>query len=70
MDLEGAEKEALAGCVNTIQQHKPKMLIAGYHFNEDLFAIPLTLLQLNPDYQIYLRKHPYVPDWEINIFVK
>ncbi|MCQ2361809.1 MAG: FkbM family methyltransferase [Acidaminococcaceae bacterium] len=70
MDLEGAEKEALAGGTNAIQQYKPKMLIAGYHFNEDLFAIPLAILQLNPNYQIYLRKHPYVPDWEINFFVK
>ncbi len=70
MDLEGAEKEALIGATQTIRQYKPKMLIAGYHFNEDLFAIPLALLQLNPNYQIYLRKHPYVPDWEINFFVK
>lgn len=70
MDLEGAEKEALAGGANTIQQYKPKMLIAAYHFNEDIFDIPLLLHQLNPNYQIYLRKHPYVPDWEINFFVK
>ncbi len=46
------------------------MLIAAYHFNEDIFDIPLLLHQLNPNYQIYLRKHPYVPDWEINFFVK
>lgn len=70
MDLEGAEKEALTGAATTIRQYKPKMLIAAYHFNEDLWKIPLQLLNLNPDYQIYLRKHPYVPDWEINYFVK
>ncbi|MCQ2363034.1 MAG: FkbM family methyltransferase [Acidaminococcaceae bacterium] len=66
MDLEGCEKEALQGGAVTIRRHKPKLLLAGYHYNEDLFRIPLILKKLRPDYQIFLRKHPYVPDWEIN----
>lgn len=70
MDLEGAEKEALAGGAATIHKYKPKLFLAGYHFDEDLFQLPLMLHQLNPDYKIYLRKHPYVPDWEINFIVK
>jgi hypothetical protein len=28
------------------------------------------LWKLQPEYKIYLRKHPYVPAWEINIFAK
>ena len=70
MDLEGADKEALTGGAATIRRCHPKLFIAAYHFNEDLFLIPLILHQLNPNYQIYLRKHPYVPDWEINYIVK
>ena len=70
MDLEGADKEALTGGAATIKRCHPKLFIAAYHFNEDLFFIPLMLHQLNPNYQIYLRKHPYVPDWEINYIVK
>ncbi|MCQ2381298.1 MAG: FkbM family methyltransferase [Acidaminococcaceae bacterium] len=70
MDIEGTETETLTGGNKTISCYKPKMLIAGYHFDADLFRIPLKLHELNPHYQIYLRKHPYVPDWEINFFVK
>lgn len=70
MDLEGADKEALTGGTATIRRCHPKLFIAAYHFNEDLFLIPLILHQLNPNYKIYLRKHPYVPDWEINYIVK
>jgi len=65
-DLEGCEKEALQGGAATITKYKPKLFLAGYHYNEDLFRIPLMLRELRPDYKIYLRKHPYVPDWEIN----
>lgn len=68
MDLEGCEKEALQGGAASIRQYKPKLLLAGYHYNEDLFKIPLLLQQMRPDYRIYLRKHAYVPDWEINFF--
>lgn len=70
MDLEGADKEALTGGAATISRCHPKLFIAAYHFNEDLFQIPLILHHLNPNYKIYLRKHPYVPDWEINYIVK
>lgn len=70
MDVEGAEKEVIAGGTATIKHCHPKLFIAAYHFNEDLFQIPLILHQLNPNYKIYLRKHPYVPDWEINYIVK
>lgn len=66
MDLEGCEKEALQGGAATITKHKPKLFLAGYHYNEDLLLIPLMLKGLRPDYKIFLRKHPYVPDWEIN----
>ena len=30
---------------------------------------PLKLWELVPEYKIYLRRHPYVPCWEINFFV-
>lgn len=70
MDVEGAEKQALAGGRKTIAEYKPKMMIAAYHYDNDIFALPQLLWQINPEYKIYLRKHPYVPAWEINFFVK
>lgn len=70
MDVEGAEKEVITGGTATISRCHPKLFIAAYHFNEDLFQIPLILHHLNPNYKIYLRKHPYIPDWEINYIIK
>ena len=73
-DVEGVEREALAGAARHLAPDGngklPKLLIAAYHHDEDIFTLPLLLWKLQPDYKIYLRKHPYVPAWEINIFAK
>lgn len=68
MDVEGVEKEALDGGARVIRRCRPKMLLAGYHHDDDLWEIPLEVWNLVPEYQIYLRRHPYVPCWEINFF--
>ena len=52
----------------TIRAQKPVMEIAAYHKNEDLFAIPLQILAICPDYKVYLRHHPYIPAWETNYY--
>ena len=69
MDVEGAEKQALFGLKEHILRDKPKMFIAAYHYDNDFFALPELIWQLRPDYKIYLRKHPYVPAWEMNFMV-
>ena len=73
-DVEGVEKEALMGAARHLVPDcngvLPKLLVAAYHHDEDIFSLPLLLWKLQPDYKIYLRKHPYVPAWEINIFAK
>jgi FkbM family methyltransferase len=73
-DVEGVEKEALAGAARHLTPDGggklPKLLIAAYHHDEDIFTLPLLLWKLQPDYKIFLRKHPYVPAWEINIFAR
>lgn len=66
MDLEGCEKQALEGGVDLLQEDRPKLFMAAYHYDEDLYELPLRLWQLVPGYKIYLRKHPYVPAWELN----
>lgn len=67
-DVEGAENEALKGSINTLKAFKPKLIIALYHRNEDIFEIPLMIKEINPDYKLYLRKLPYIPAWEVNLF--
>ena len=73
-DVEGVEKEALEGAARHLAPDSngklPKLIVAAYHHDEDIFTLPLLLWKLQPDYKIYLRKHPYVPAWEINVFAK
>lgn len=67
-DIEGLESAMLTGAARTLRKDKPKLNLAAYHRTEDLFLLPLQLHGINPDYQIYLRKHPYIPCWDLNIY--
>lgn len=66
MDVEGAEQQALEGGRETICKYQPKLFVAAYHYDADLFQLPLVIWTLVPEYKIYLRKHPYIPAWELN----
>lgn len=68
LDVEGAEYNALLGCEKTIKAYKPKLMISSYHRNEDLFALPLLVNKICPEYRFYLRHHPYIPAWETNYY--
>lgn len=70
MDVEGAEQQALRGGRKLISSCRPKLLVAAYHYDNDLFSLPATLWEICSEYQIYLRKHPYIPAWEINFFAR
>lgn len=68
MDIEGAELKALCGCEKTIKRCKPKLYICAYHRNEDMFALPQKIWELNKDYKIYFRHSAYIPAWESNFY--
>lgn len=71
MDVEGAEESVLQGGRQMLAQNgqpRPKLAVAAYHRTEDIFRLPLLLKELNPDYRLYLRHHPYIPGWETNIY--
>lgn len=68
MDIEGSEMKALEGMENTIKKYSPKLYICAYHRNEDLFALPLKVLELNENYKIYFRHSKYIPAWESNFY--
>lgn len=68
MDIEGSEMNALKGAENIIKKYAPKLYVCAYHRNEDLFAIPLKILQLNENYKIYFRHSYYIPAWESNFY--
>lgn len=64
LDVEGAEYEALLGCRKTIETYRPRLMVSAYHRNEDLFALPLLIRRMHPEYRVYLRHHRYIPAWE------
>lgn len=66
-DVEGAEKQALEGSQKTIQAFAPSLCVSAYHRSEDIFALPLQIHSIYPDYKIYLRRYPYVPAWDIEL---
>ncbi len=68
MDVEGAEREAIWGASRTISQYSPKLMIALYHRNEDIFELPLLIHKLNPKYMLYIRHQLYIPAWETNLY--
>lgn len=61
MDLEGWEMNALRGAELIIKKNKPKLAIAVYHSAKDFREIPQYILNLNPDYKVYLRH--YTQGW-------
>lgn len=66
-DVEGAESEALLGSAKTIERCRPALLVSAYHKSEDIFALPLLVKSLCPDYRLYYRRYPYVPAWDLNL---
>lgn len=66
-DVEGCEREALIGSTKTILLCKPRLLVSVYHRSEDIFALPLQIKDICPEYRLYLRRYPYVPAWDLNI---
>lgn len=57
MDIEGAEPNALAGSVKTIEKFKPKLAICVYHHNPHLFELILFINSLDLGYEFYLDHH-------------
>jgi hypothetical protein len=69
-DVEGSEREALDGSVQTLINHAPTLLVSLYHRSEDLFALPLHVHKIAPHYSgFYLRRMRGIPAWDINLYV-
>jgi FkbM family methyltransferase len=57
MNIEGAEIDALQGGRKSITKWRPRLALSIYHRADDLWRIPQLVLDLDPDYQLYLRQH-------------
>lgn len=57
LDIEGAEQDAILGAVHTIEKYKPVLAICIYHKAEDWHKIAQIILEIEPNYQVYLRHY-------------
>jgi len=57
LDIEGAEQEALIGAKNTIKNQTPILAICIYHKAQDWYKVPQIVLDINPNYSIYIRHY-------------
>ncbi len=67
LDVEGAEHEAIIGAKRHIAGGA-KIICALYHRNEDMFDIPLQLIEINPKLKFKVRHQLYIPAWETNLY--
>ena len=68
-DIEGMENEMISGAQNTLKT-KPKLCISAYHKASDIFNLILKINDINSSYRFYLRKHRYIPLWDLNLYAK
>ncbi|MFO0964476.1 MAG: FkbM family methyltransferase [Gemmataceae bacterium] len=56
-DIEGAEPRALEGMKATLRTRRPQIALAIYHEPEHMWELPLTLMNLLPDYSFFIRHY-------------
>ena len=66
-DVEGAEKEALLGSLETLRRCRPYLTVSAYHRNEDIFVLPLFLKENLQNYNWYYCRTECLPAWEIRL---
>lgn len=57
MDIEGSEYKAIKGAEQIIKRCHPKLAISIYHKLEDIWELPELILDICPDYRLYLRHY-------------
>lgn len=57
MDIEGAERKALAGGMKVIKRDRPILAISIYHSLDDIVEIPKMLMEELDGYAFFIRKH-------------
>lgn len=59
LDIEGAERAAIAGMRATLERARPAVAMSIYHRPEDLWELPLLIHDLLPEARLFVRQHGY-----------
>jgi FkbM family methyltransferase len=57
VDVEGSEMLFLEGASRIIKKCRPRIALSVYHYPTDIFDLPRFVLQINPEYKLYLGHH-------------
>ena len=57
MDIEGSELNAIEGAKDTIVNEKPRLALCIYHKPMDIIEIPSRILELVPEYKLFIRHY-------------
>lgn len=60
LDIEGAERMALAGARKTITNFKPKLALSGYHLIDDVYYLVNQILEMRSDYRIVVGSNMHI----------
>jgi hypothetical protein len=55
--MEGSEPDALAGARRMIMSVRPNLAVSVYHAPSHLWEIPMMIMEMVPDYKLFLRLH-------------
>jgi hypothetical protein len=58
IDVEGAELSILKGAEKTIDQFRPSLTIAAYHYPGEVDEICTLLKRINPSYKVIITQGP------------
>jgi len=67
LDLEGADRNALVGAVNTLTKYRPQLALSIYHYVPDFWDIPDFVMRILPDYNLYIDFYSY-ERWETILY--
>jgi len=60
LDIEGAERIAIAGATRTLKKFKPKLALSGYHLVDDVYFLIDQLLEIQPNYTIIVGSNMHI----------